>query len=42
VVEYTRGRGLPPEVLIEASLPWGPYPFFSSLKSKSIQFPDEP
>jgi len=42
VGEYTRGHGLPPEVLIEASLSWGPCPFFSSLKSKSIQFPDEP
>ena len=42
VVEYTRGRGLPHEVLIEASLSLGPCPFFSSLKSKSIQFPDEP
>jgi len=42
VVEYTRGHGLPTEVLIEASLSWGPCPFFSSLKSKSIQFPDEP
>ena len=42
VVEYTRGHGLPPEVLIGTSLSWGPCPFFSSLKSKSIQFPDEP